>query len=218
MKLDWQTWAGKIDDLKLRERALIFAMAALILVTLVNVLLLEPLFARQKSLSQQVTQQQDQLKTIQVQIQAAVEARGRDPGAVNLRRLETLRSQLAQLDSFVQGKRERLIPPDKMAEQLEQILRHNRQLQLIELQTLPVTTLAGDAGSAEQGEREIYKHGVQITVRGNYLELLGYVSELERLPRQMLWSNAQLKVEHYPDARLTLTLYTLSFDKTWLVV
>ena len=32
------------------------------------------------------------------------------------------------------------------------------------------------------------------------------------------WGEASLTVEQYPDAVLTLTLYTLSLDKIWLQV
>ena len=55
-------------------------------------------------------------------------------------------------------------------------------------------------------------------MRGRYLDLLGYLGELEDLPAQMFWGGAKLNVVHYPEAELTLTLYTLSLDKTWLVV
>ena len=44
------------------------------------------------------------------------------------------------------------------------------------------------------------------------------LSELERLPTQMLWGDIKLVVVKYPTAELTVTLYTLSLDKIWLQV
>jgi len=38
------------------------------------------------------------------------------------------------------------------------------------------------------------------------------------LPTQMFWGMAKMNVVQYPQAELTLTLYTLSLDKTWLQV
>jgi MSHA biogenesis protein MshJ len=67
-------------------------------------------------------------------------------------------------------------------------------------------------------QKQIYKHGVRITVRGSYLDLLSYAAALEKLPEQMFWGEAKLSVEKYPDSLFTLTLYTLSLDKTWLKV
>lgn len=62
----------------------------------------------------------------------------------------------------------------------------------------------------------LYRHGVEITVRGNYLDMIDYMNALETLPTQLFWGGAHLEVEDYPTSRLTLTLYTLSLDQKWL--
>ncbi|MES2356393.1 MAG: type II secretion system protein GspM [Pseudomonadota bacterium] len=67
-------------------------------------------------------------------------------------------------------------------------------------------------------EGPLYKHGVEITVVGSYADLLAYLVELEKMPQRVLWNSVKLSVEDYPRARLTLTVYTLSLDKTWLTV
>ena len=64
----------------------------------------------------------------------------------------------------------------------------------------------------------LFKHGVEITVAGNYHDLLAYLSQLETMEQQVLWSSIKLTVEEHPRARMTLTVYTLSFDRTWLTV
>jgi MSHA biogenesis protein MshJ len=62
----------------------------------------------------------------------------------------------------------------------------------------------------------LYRHGVEISVRGNYLDMIDYMTALESLPTQLFWGGARLEVEDYPASRLTLTLYTLSLDSKWL--
>lgn len=62
----------------------------------------------------------------------------------------------------------------------------------------------------------LYRHGVEITVRGNYLDMIDYMHALEGLPTQLFWGAAKLEVEEYPSARLTLTLFTLSLDPKWM--
>ena len=212
----------RIDQMNLRERGLIFAAVALIVVTLINSLFLDPLLAQQKQLSGQVVQQQEQMKAIRAQIEALAQAKNTDPNAANRAKLAQVKQQLAEVETFLQGKQDSLIPPDKISSLLEQILQHNRHLQLLSLQTLPVTALLEEAKPAEgakaAGDKLVYKHGVEITVRGGYLDLMNYLAELEKLPWQMFWGKASLSVEAYPAATLTLTLYTLSLDKTWLAV
>ncbi|WP_229425003.1 hypothetical protein [Massilia sp. Se16.2.3] len=62
----------------------------------------------------------------------------------------------------------------------------------------------------------LYRHGVEVTVRGNYLDMIGYMAALEAMPTQLFWGRAQLEAETWPDSRLTLTLYTLSLDAKWM--
>ena len=217
----------KVDSLSLRERTLIFAAAAFILVSLVNMLFLEPLLTKQKVLSSRLVQQQEKMKAVQAQLESVLEAKRNDAGSPLRQRLAQLKQQLAEGESYIKGRSDRLVPSDKMASVLEQMLNKNGRLQLVGLQTLPAAPLMGksaskgkgkNAGQPPLGKQEVFKHGVQITVRGNYLDMLKYLEALEHLRVQMFWGRARLDVTRYPVAELTLTVYTLSLDKTWLVV
>jgi len=218
MTLDWATLANKINDRNLRERGLIFLMAVSVLVAAIFTLFIEPQLAKQKTLSQQMIQQQNQINGIQAQLQALEESRSVDPDTANRAKLESLRIQLVQLKALLQVKQQQLIPPDKIAGLLEEMLSRNRQLQLISLQSLPASTVKGEDEQATAVEKEFFKHGVEISVRGSYFDLLDYVAQLEKLPTQMIWGKASLTVEQYPVSRLTMTLFTLSLDKIWLTI
>ena len=64
----------------------------------------------------------------------------------------------------------------------------------------------------------LYRHGVQLVLQGSYLEMIDYLEALEALPSQLFWGAAALDAEQYPQARLTLTLYTLSLDQKWIAL
>lgn len=215
---------AKINDLSLRERALIFAAAAFLLVSLIDSLFLNPLLEQQKRLSAQVVQQQERMKEIQAQLAALLQAKQADASSPQRERIRQLRQQLADGDAYLQSRRDKLVPPERMAALLEQMLRRNGRLQLVAMGTLPVTPFIekSDAAIAQSPvdgqERQMYKHGVQITVRGTYADLLQYLSTLEKLPTRMFWGTAKMNVAQHPTIELTLTLYTLSLDKTWLQV
>lgn len=227
MQRYWGELNAKVDALALRERVLIFFAVAFLLVTLVNMLFLDPLLAQQKKLSTQVVQQQEKMKEIQAQIEALLQARKSDADSPQRLRLAQLRQQIEEGNAYLQNRRDRLVPPEKMARLLEQVLSKNGRLQLLSLRTMPVAPLIDrlgvDAGAPHAPtsiapDRQIFKHGVQITVRGSYLDLLQYLNALEHLPVQMFWGMAKMDVAQYPAAELTLTLYTLSLDKIWLQV
>jgi len=79
-----------------------------------------------------------------------------------------------------------------------------------------VSSASTAVATASRPAMLIFRHGVKVTVRGNYLDMIDYMDALENMPGQLFWSKAELEVEAYPDARLSLTLYTLSLDKKWI--
>lgn len=219
----WELARSKVDGLTLRERAFMFLLAAFLMFTLANTFLFDPLLAKEKALSAQLQQQQEKMKELEAQMQAQLQARRVDEDLPLRPRLLQLEQQLQEQEGYLQSRREQLVEPDKMAELLKQVLNQNGKLQLVELKTLPVSPLVastpqspGTDSSAVQ--KQIFKHGIQITVRGGYLDMLRYLAMLEKMPVQMYWGEISFSVEKYPDAVLTLTMYTLSLDKTWLTV
>jgi len=230
MRHYWELVRGKIDNMSLRERAMIFLAAAFVVISLINATLLDPLLAKQKVLSAQVVQQQEKMKALQAQMQNLSQAKRDDEHSPLRTRLVQIKQQLQEQDGYLKSRSDRLIEPNKMASLLEQVLNKNGKLELIALNTLPASPLiekpqAENAATAQPvapgaaaGQKQIFKHGVKITVRGGYLDLLRYLAELEKLPAQMFWGEVGLSVDKYPNALLTLTLYTLSLDKTWLTV
>lgn len=228
MRRHWESARGKIDAMSLRERALIFAAVAFILVSLIDTFLLQPLSSRQKAMSAELVQQQEKMREMQAQMQGLLQARSDAEHSPLRKRLDELRQRSQDQEGFLQSRRERMVEPAKMAGMLEQVLNRNGNLELVSLNTMPVEPLiekpsqvgeAKPSAVADQtAEKQVFKHGVKITVRGSYADLMQYLSALERLPAQMFWGEASLSVEQYPAAALTLTLYTLSLDKTWLAI
>lgn len=235
LKTQWQRLADRVDAMSLRERALIFLAIAIVLIVLVNTMLIDPLLVRHKKLQLEITQAQDKTSAMQMQIQALVKNWNVDPDTALRARLAQLREQSDQTGKTLEDIQSGLVPPQKMPALLEDILRHNRSLRLVALKTLPVSVLgepettadgktAGEAGKPTQAQKPatpgslVYKHGVEITVEGSYLDLLRYLTEIESLPWHMFWGKADLEVEKYPRVTLTLRLYTLSLDKAWLAI
>ncbi|MFH1495909.1 MAG: hypothetical protein ABIG70_14075 [Pseudomonadota bacterium] len=231
MKQQWQQLAAKLDTRNQRERALIFFMVIVVVGSLVNALWIDPLLVRKKKAMQEVMSQQEQLQTLSSQIQVIMSGGKSDPDAPFRVQLAGLEQKLSQSRAALQEVQQNLVPPDKMARLLEDVLTQNRKLKLVALKTLPVSDVLDMSGGissqsqAGQSKEElksaapaIYKHGVEITVSGNYAELTHYLDTLEKLPWRMFWGKAEMHVEEYPRVTLTITLYTLSMDKTWLNV
>ena len=238
MKQYWQKIALKIDAMSEREAIMLLVMAVAVLFMLLNALLLNPLYAKKKLLTQRIAQDQAQITTIQTEIQQKMTVYAFDPDAANRARLKQVKQQAAQLQASLLDMQKGLVPPDKMSSMLRDILKRDGQLRLVTLKTLSATTLNEQvqdgskmpvekvaAAVPAKGTAEsvaavggVYKHGVEIVVQGSYLDMMRYMTELEALPWQLFWGKVSFRVETYPQATLTLTLFTLSLDKKWLSI
>lgn len=231
MRQTWEKMLLRLDALNLRERVLVFTGAALALVFLLNAVLLDPAFRQQKTLSQQMKLEQEQITKIQLEIQSKVRAHGEDPDKVNQEKLKKLQQDMEGLRADLTGMQKNLIPPQKMTMVLEDILKRNGRLKLVSLKNLPQVNLnkleskkseAATTKALTKAESlaletgAIYQHAVEIVVHGNYLDVMNYLTALESMRWQLYWSKAKFQVESYPNGTLSLTVYTLSLDKTWL--
>ncbi|ATQ77492.1 hypothetical protein CR152_25550 [Massilia violaceinigra] len=229
----------KIDAMSVRERAMVFGATVGVIVFIMFAMLIDPLFARQKTLRNQISQQQNNMQGIDAEITAMVQAHAADPDLASKARLAAIRNASATLSNQLRTAHSSLVAPERIAPLLESILKSNGRLRLVGLKSLPVTSFDGsfDAAPAPAGaepaapataspavaspaipSRAIYAHGVEVTVRGNYLDMVNYMDALEAMPLQLYWGAAQMEVDTYPEARLSLTLYTLSLDKKWMTL
>lgn len=215
MKAFLRLYAERIDNASLRERVLLFLASALILVFIVNGLLINPLREAQRRLGQDIGQNERELRVVQSEVQRMAQARERDPDARNRERAEALRAELLTLDERIAEEQRRFTTPQRMRDVLEGILQREKRLRLVDLKTLPVSDLAAAQG---RSGRRVFKHGIELTLAGTYLDLHAYLSTLEGLPTQLYWGRAEMSVSQYPVATLKVTVYTLSFDQAWLVV
>ena len=228
MKEQLQRYLEGIDTLSLRERVMFFGAVSLVLVALLQIFLLDPMLARRNAVSAQLAQQDDEIKAIQIQIQALVRPGVQDPDEANRAKLKNLRDQLAQLDTQLELRQKQFVSPQAMAAMLGRIVEKNRKLQLLSLRNLPgaslsepgVGTAAAVAGAPARaaGARVLFRHTVELTVRGSYFDLLEYLAALERMPEQVFWDGIELNTVEYPHSVLKLTVYTLSPQKSWLTV
>lgn len=235
MKAQWKKIAGKIEARSLRERLMFFVIAALLIMAIADRLFVSLEMARQQQLSQKISTDRQQTAAIRAEIQARASAHAIDPDAATRLRLQQLNEQSAQMRGRLEGMQKGLVSPDKMADVLKDLLQRDGKLRLKSLKTLPVASLnepsdgapaqavaankaleGGKAASLTASRDMVYKHGVEIVVEGSYADIAHYLAELERLPWQLFWAGLRLEADGYPAVRLTLTLFTLSLDKTWL--
>lgn len=229
MKKLWLRAAERIDAASLRERAIIFAAAVLLVVAFAETVFLQPEFANQRRIASELAQRQAELKGVQELIGKLVQAREADPDREVRGRIAQLRTRIEQAEGRIAVEQARFTAPDQMKRVVEELLSRNRRIKLVDMKTLqavPIVDAREQDGRpatppAKPGaapERQVFRHAMEVTVAGSYLDVLAYVSQLERLPTQLYWASIDLSVAEYPTLTARLKVYTLSLDKTWMSV
>lgn len=229
MKEQWRQLASRFDGMMARERGLVLLAAVVGTALVFDAIVLQPLQARQKRVTQQLADARQSIKTADALVK--MQGAASDPEAVKRTYRDALRKQLAEIDQSMRGLQRGLVPPERMAKLLEEMLSRSRGLQLVSLRTLPAQRFeapgaaeapraAGKGGKPGAGEsgRTIYQHSFEITLQGTYAELHDYLSQLEKLPWQMFWGRINVNGEQHPRLRVMLTVQTLSLNRAWLIV
>jgi len=225
MTATWTRLRARFMALARRERALMLVAALAIVLGLGSVLFIEPGQRQRATLQQQLARQQAELAALRPQL-ALLRERQRDPDVQTRTQLAALQRRLqAADDEFAQLQRA-LVPPQEMGRLLDSVLRSHRGLQLVELHSLAPTSVgdllappapAASAASAPAGEPHdwLFRHGMRVTVQGSYADLVAWLADLERQPRRVYWGELKLDATRWPATTMTVTVYTISLEKTW---
>jgi MSHA biogenesis protein MshJ len=215
MNARWQMLNDRYGGLSQREK-LIVVWGGVLAIMVIGFTLLDGSWKQGVQLRKQVVQAKSEAELARTQAADAIRRLAQDPNAETQTQIAALRNELERLDRELRSVGRGLVPPHRMAALLQDVVTRHRRVQLVSLKTLPVSSLVAE--KADRASADIYKHGMELTLQGSYLDLLDYLTRLEQMPVQMFWANASMDASDYPRVRLTLVLYTLSLDKDWLVV
>jgi MSHA biogenesis protein MshJ len=223
--LGWRRLRQRFDALARRERLLVITAAAAACVMAADAMWLTPAFKAWTAAHQREAALPGALAKTAAEAQRHAE--------VALAQQRQWQAELAQLRHRLQdgeaAMREieaNLVGPDRMLSLLEQMLEGHGQLRVREMKSLPradlvaeaASTVPAPAGSAATARPALYRHGIELTLEGSFIDLVRYLEALENMPQRLLWGAMRLKVEQHPKALLTLRVYTLSVDRHWLEI
>ena len=229
MKTPQNKLAARYDALQLRERWLVALGVLGGIVLLGYSLFIDPALNTAQMAERNVVEQRAQLAGVQAQM-AALQAPGMNPDVAARAEVDALRKQLGEVSARLQVMESSLVPPQQMSGLLEDMIGPQTGLRLLSLKTLPVAPLLDRKPEADEkasGKPEVktdtpavglFKHGVEIKLEGSYQDLTAYLQRLEQSKMKLLWSSVSLSADNHPRLVLTLTVYSLSLDRAWLIV
>lgn len=222
----WQALQSRYGACSRRERLLVALAMVLGPLLVLNTLWLEPQAVQRKALQTKVAGQEASINQMQAQVAALQAQLQQDPDAGKKAELAELIAERTKLDQQIKDFGSALVPPEEMNQLLERLLARQPGLRLVSLKTLPPQSVLGAAIDADKKVRDksqgrvfdLYRHGVELKIEGSYRELQSYLAQLEKLDKRLLWGGLNYRVKEHPRAEMTLTVYTLSPERTWLAL
>lgn len=232
----------RVDELTLRERAIVLAGMLIVFFLAWYSYLMEPLAKTQKFLLTELNQKHHQIQALNEQFELLTLRHIKDPNAANRTKLAKLRAEIAKVTKQVESRTSTLVSPDVMPDVLRRVLEESSGLNLLALKGLgssPLVkaeppparaskrrTVHKAAGrkvvnsrrraDADAGLGNAYKHGMEIQFSGDFFSTLDYMRKLEKLPWGFYWGEVDFKVKKYPQAKASIRLFTLSLDSKWI--
>ena len=213
----WREIGARIGAMSLRERLFVFAAAVVVALALVQTLLIDAGQRRMRNADERLQSARSALAQIEQQQKLLAGEAGRNPDRAAQEALAAQETRLAGLNAELETRERSLIPPERMAQVLKDVVRGQPGVRIVGFKTLsphPVSL----PGAPEGSPPGFYRHGFEITVSGSYSGLVAYLERLEALPWHLNWAEATLDATDRPDLKLTLIVHTLSLEEAWLRV
>jgi MSHA biogenesis protein MshJ len=212
-----------------RERIMVLGAVFLVPVYLFAQLVYLPSQKQYSNLLTSVHSQQQENESISDQLVQLGNSMSADPNAAQAEQIDQISHQMASFDTFLRDSVAGLVPPQRMAELLREMLSNNAGLTLVSLKNLPaqslmpapevekVNTGTTTETQGQDGGVNLYRHGIELKFNGSYLAILKYLGKLQELSQRIFWDGVTVQMsDSYPRAQVTLNVYTLSPEKGWI--
>jgi len=230
-----QTVSHKWLALSQRERWMIFGAGLFAVVGLMDTFLLEPQRAQLASTQQEIVKIQNDTATLTEQMTTIANQAAPQPASNAFQHeIDETKQKIANQSADLVKVSSYMVPPQEMVALLKRLLQKHTDVQVVEMQTLPVvdfiekqkkqlqtqadTASGGAPANAEEvwnNVPHVYQHAVKMRLKGKYFALMAYAQSLKAIGQTLAWENAELKAE-YPESELTVQVYTLSGENAWL--
>ena len=226
-----QTITNKWAALNTRERWMVFFAGLAVIYALLNAVLLAPVQSQQQAIKTEMTQSGTQLAEMKQQITELAQHPVLNVDDTNAQKIAEFKTKILAQQTEMSALQDTLVNPAQMPALLKELIAHHQGLRLVDMKTMPPENFLSrdnhdqvSGNQAEVGKVStyktplIYRHDITFTLAGNYMELMRYAQALQDMSSQVLWDKAVLIAKNYPENELTITVYTLSLDATWLSI
>lgn len=210
----------KVDSLSLRERVLIaLTFCALIYFAWENIVF-KKVWSSKDDLVTQVDSASKQIQSVKGQIQAVTTKIQTNNYDELQKQVLSLKARNQEMRTLIEKMAEQLLPPSEMSNMLSHMLKSDSGIRIINMSNIPETPLftglSEEDVNNDPNKIQVYQHGMELIIEGEYFSIMNFLKELESIPWRLIWSSLDYEVVEYPVGRVKITLYTLSLHQGWI--
>ncbi|OZB03688.1 MAG: hypothetical protein B7X54_09385 [Idiomarina sp. 34-48-12] len=212
MKERWLKWQKQFEAVETKRRRVWFFAALFLIIYLSYWFGLRPALEMIQAETAKQQMQQSQIDQLSREVKQLEQRLAGDPQAAQRRRLEQLQASLLQVDQQLNQEANYVSAADNRA-LLRALLDQASNVKVQSAEALPAELIYQDEMSQDTG---IFRHRLQLVIRGNYFSLSNYLQQLEKLNWSFYWQRLDYHVLQAPDAELTLEIYTISLERDYV--
>ncbi len=217
----WQALSSAFLARRRRERVLMVVAAAAVLALGGWQLLVTPALERHRQVTERLDIARESLADLSAQADRLRSELEEDPNAPLRNRISQLQERLARYDRKLAELTTGLISPPEMVALLKRMLAQHDGVSLegVSHSAPQPVAVEGETGDGEgDTDTGLYTHPVEVTVHGDFHDVLDYLRDLEGLDERLGWRSLDYETMSWPEARVRIRLHTLSLHKEWLGV
>ncbi|MEH6470167.1 MAG: type II secretion system protein GspM [Halopseudomonas sp.] len=214
-----QAWAARFDAMSLRERLLIVVTAVVALAFPTFTYLIEPAQKETAKLTRSLQTLQAESAESRVEFELAKALKVKDPNVVLQQQIDSFKQQSEEYSQQLKAQSASLVEPREMVELLQQILKGHQGVKLVGAhKATPIRVDIAKADGEQATELGLFRHDLELVLEGGFFQVQGFLQAVEQSNKSLFWDSLDYQVGEYPNARVTLQVYTLSSTEEWLGV
>ena len=200
--------------LQLRERALV-ALGGIVLILAIGFTqFIDPIIAQQTAIKADIKKTQLRFVELSQKVSDQRNYKPVDPNVAWQKKIDGLNQLLDAERSIMKGKMVNLISAKQMTSVLQALMAKSDDVALVGLSSLPPEVVIEGPNNSNEGK--LYRHGIEMTLKGDFFAIQNYLEKAQQLQWQLYWQTLDFQVTAYPEATVNVTVYTLSAEDAFM--
>ena len=197
-----------IAILSKREQSLLFISALAVIVIGADQLLIAPQNAAILRLESSLTKEQSELGTLRASLIASQRVNAQEIAELTQQRDELLKKVQETSQVAEQANRSSNVPT-----LMRRMVAPGGDIKMVSIKSIPSRPFTAEKPLKPNGSMPLYQHGIEVSLRGRYPDLVEFLRRLGSAQPSLFWSDMQLQVSTHPDTTLKLVVSVLSTRK-----